>query len=741
MHEREPVWKKIIAADWSQRVTAMLIAFFLLQFVGWIVKEETLWLAETVSLVKWTLFFVCASYMIPHIPVLLRSLLQLLLIFYIHATLLGYEYVKYQGNETDSLQQWFVLNFSQLEPFIYFSLASWAVYLFCIWMAGSKPRIYLMILVSVLFFAIRDSFSTVILWQQVSLILFCGLFLLVIRHFSELKLRAPKSWETLAEYPLSIGIPIVALVALTIVIGALTPSFSPVLTDPYTAWKVSRGEPITLSGKGIGISLPSSASSSGYSRDDRQLGGGFQFDYSPVMTVNADKRGYWRGETRSLYNGSGWEPSDAEKRLPLTAVNVEELKGDPRFDSSQLKTVDVKQSVQMDNDEIYPVLFGAFPISKVEDMNNGESQLDPLRWSARQSEVRFTAKSNYPKTYKIISKAPIIDEAGLKQVTADYTGQPEWNEYLQLPKDLPARVKQLAAELTKDDATPYDKIKKIESYLSKSYPYTNTPDQSKGKSKDFVDRFLFEIKEGYCDYYSTAMVVLSRSIGMPARWVKGYSTGQSPIPDEIQQLGVLNQGIVTVDPGLYTVRNSDAHSWVEVYFKGYGWIPFEPTSGFTLPTVFPDDQPIQPDTAVSGEPIDLPASGATSSFSWISFTIVAVSFLIVLAAAIFLLMRLGLLAAWKDKSRRAYAINFNQKIIVEFERLLKFSRRKGYSRGEHETMREAVGRWSQKSKWLKPDLETVLNLFEKAKYSQATASEQEYTLVTKAIDKLRTQMK
>ncbi|MBM9834622.1 transglutaminase domain-containing protein, partial [Enterococcus faecalis] len=79
---------------------------------------------------------------------------------------------------------------------------------------------------------------------------------------------------------------------------------------------------------------------------------------------------------------------------------------------------------------------------------------------------------------------------------------------------------------------------------------------------DYVDQFLFESQVGYCDNFSTAMVVLLRSLEIPARWAKGFSPG-SPATEN---------GITT-----YTVRNLNAHSWVEVYFDGYGWVPFEPT--------------------------------------------------------------------------------------------------------------------------------------------------------------------
>jgi hypothetical protein len=80
--------------------------------------------------------------------------------------------------------------------------------------------------------------------------------------------------------------------------------------------------------------------------------------------------------------------------------------------------------------------------------------------------------------------------------------------------------------------------------------------------RDVADYFLFDLRQGYCDYYATAMVVLARMAGLPARLVVGYASG-------------------TYDPenARYVVTEADAHSWVEVYFSGYGWIEFEPTAG------------------------------------------------------------------------------------------------------------------------------------------------------------------
>jgi transglutaminase-like putative cysteine protease len=93
-----------------------------------------------------------------------------------------------------------------------------------------------------------------------------------------------------------------------------------------------------------------------------------------------------------------------------------------------------------------------------------------------------------------------------------------------------------------------------------TYPYTlDVPPPVEGQ--DAADYFLFELKQGYCDYYATAMVVLARASGLPARFVSGYSPGEYDAPG-----------------AQYIVREMHAHSWAEVYFPEIGWVEFEPTA-------------------------------------------------------------------------------------------------------------------------------------------------------------------
>jgi transglutaminase-like putative cysteine protease len=132
-----------------------------------------------------------------------------------------------------------------------------------------------------------------------------------------------------------------------------------------------------------------------------------------------------------------------------------------------------------------------------------------------------------------------------------------YSKYSSLPTGISQRLYDLANEITKDNDNDYDKLKAIESYLQNN-EYTVTPAIIR-PDIDFVEGFLFETREGYCTYYASAMAVLSRAIGLPARYVEGYTT-----PSEL-----------TGD--YYVVTNLNAHAWAEVYLEGFGWVPFEAT--------------------------------------------------------------------------------------------------------------------------------------------------------------------
>ncbi|MGZ3416264.1 MAG: transglutaminase TgpA family protein [Polyangiales bacterium] len=140
-------------------------------------------------------------------------------------------------------------------------------------------------------------------------------------------------------------------------------------------------------------------------------------------------------------------------------------------------------------------------------------------------------------------------------------GPRDRDRYLQLPKDLPSRIKDLATEWTANATSDIDKATKISHHLEYDYHY-HLNSSSQGKPNP-IDHFLFTSKEGHCEFFSTAMVLLLREAGVPARNVGGYVGGT------YNKFG-----------GYYAVRQADAHSWVEAYVEQngrHGWMTFDPT--------------------------------------------------------------------------------------------------------------------------------------------------------------------
>jgi hypothetical protein len=137
---------------------------------------------------------------------------------------------------------------------------------------------------------------------------------------------------------------------------------------------------------------------------------------------------------------------------------------------------------------------------------------------------------------------------------------PDWiDRYLQLPDSVPQRVYDLAQRVTADSDNAYDKATALEEYL-RGYTY-NEQIESPPADVDRVDYFLFEMQEGYCNYYASSMAVMARSVGIPARVAAGYA-----------------QGDWERDAEAYRVREHHSHAWVEVYLPRFGWIEFEPTA-------------------------------------------------------------------------------------------------------------------------------------------------------------------
>jgi hypothetical protein len=178
--------------------------------------------------------------------------------------------------------------------------------------------------------------------------------------------------------------------------------------------------------------------------------------------------------------------------------------------------------------------------------------------------IRLDAPLQQNQQYTVISA---ISTATVNELRAAGENYPDWvrERYLQLPRSLPRRVVDLAHEATNGASSGFDKSVALETYLRNNFTYT-THVTTVPPDRDWVDYFLFDSKQGYCDYFATAMVVMLRAEGVPARVASGFA------PGEFDQT-----------TGISTVRENHAHTWVETYFPRYGWIIFEPSSIRPIP--------------------------------------------------------------------------------------------------------------------------------------------------------------
>ncbi|WP_238933540.1 transglutaminase-like domain-containing protein [Brevibacillus choshinensis] len=329
----------------------------------------------------------------------------------------------------------------------------------------------------------------------------------------------------------------------------------------------------------------------GYDNNDERLGGPFLQDDTLVFVGITNEESYWRGDSKDLYTGVGWEKGIREYESILDPSKYEWK--DQLFTGFETKKV--KATLQFKGPQQFATVFYPGQLNKVSNYRppNATVVYDKMN---QQLEVRAgavkllqtTNHSNQPATgpntlllklnqYEIEAEAPIVSEKAVTEAGTEYPKEIK-ERYLQLPPSLPPRVKELAQNITKDAKTPYEKVRAIENYLRSSgkYKYETKDVPVPKEGQDFVDHFLFDSYRGYCDHFSTSMAVLLRSIDIPTRWVKGFAPGERVGQDE--------QGNQIME-----VRNKDAHSWVEVYFPNHGWVPFEATSTFMSPVRFKYD--------------------------------------------------------------------------------------------------------------------------------------------------------
>lgn len=306
-------------------------------------------------------------------------------------------------------------------------------------------------------------------------------------------------------------------------------------------------------------------SQTGYSSFDGNLGGPVENDVSLVMVVSSPVPVYLMGETRSFYTGRGWRTE------PSYQVHA------PQIRPAHVTGREVTITVEVIRSQNRIVFVPRYPL-EFEFTNDKELSIfylptsDPLNRFG-DFEYRADSRFNQGDQYTMTVLLPDDDPDLLRTLSSDAL---RGTDFHQLPLGYSERVIQLAQEVTADANNGYDQAKAIVDYLRSGKWGYSLDSESTPADQDFVDWFLFEQETGYCVHFATAFVIMARAVGLPARWVKGFTPG---VPEGNNR---------------YNVLNKHAHTWAEVWFDDYGWVPFEPTPGAALPSPNQDENPTTP---------------------------------------------------------------------------------------------------------------------------------------------------
>jgi len=319
-----------------------------------------------------------------------------------------------------------------------------------------------------------------------------------------------------------------------------------------------------------------------------------------------------------------------------------------------------------------------------------------------------------------LATADDLRKAGTKYPTSitDY--------YLQLPDSLPAKVRELAIQLSKGTNNPYDKAEAIEKHLhglkfdlKVSQPPFNA---------DGVNHFLFESKTGYGDYFASAMSVMLRTVGVPARPAAGYSPGTYNEAD-----------------GTFTVKDKDSQVWTQVYFPGYGWIDFEPTPNKPAPRrelMVPELALGTSGTGASGpdeellqenDPFNLEDSSDQTTLTNAGLSIAWVRIFTVLGYAVAGISAIFLFS-WLTWNRTLASVPASEKAYVKMTRLATLA---VAARKPHQTPSEYADIIGRRFPEEKGEASSIADTFLKSRYGKRATTEQELEPVEKAWVKIR----
>ena len=304
-----------------------------------------------------------------------------------------------------------------------------------------------------------------------------------------------------------------------------------------------------VGGAGLGGMQRSLSTMSGFS-DRMQLGaiGRIQQNEAVVMRVRHENASqskselYFRGIALDTFDNRNWSALKAPAKLIIPNIN-----GRIDLDQAEPNSQLTKSTVYLEPLDT-PVLFAAPKVVTVEtSMRHINRNI-----SGDLSFLPMGERISYTVTSDISS--PVQRIRALPDTSYDF----ETAKYLQLPNDIDLRIGELASNIASNSNTRYDKAVAIENYLLSNFGYSL---EMRAGGEQPVTDFLFNVREGHCEYFASAMVVMLRSQGIAARVVTGFSGGD-----------------VNEKAGLRIVRQRNAHAWVEAYFpQADAWVTFDPT--------------------------------------------------------------------------------------------------------------------------------------------------------------------
>ncbi len=297
-----------------------------------------------------------------------------------------------------------------------------------------------------------------------------------------------------------------------------------------------------------------------YGGNTLNLGGAITLGNQEIMRVTAPNqyRHYWKSRVFERYQNGSWSPS-ATRRVPDINAPIEI----DHPDSTGAGRAIIQQQINMQSaTRLY--YYAPHPLTV-----DGTGRIDLYRTNGDQDDPDSAMNVSVIRPLRVIEAGDsytaqsAISTASAFDLRTASTDYPAWVTSANTSAgDVSPRTAALARQIV-DNAnavTVYDQAKAIEIWLRSNIAY-NESIPSPPVGADAVDWFLYEIQEGYCTYYATSMVVMLRSLGIPARMAAGFAEGE-----------------YDTATGQYIVRERDAHTWVEVYFPEFGWVPFEPTA-------------------------------------------------------------------------------------------------------------------------------------------------------------------